>query len=379
MDNSNSYDVTVIGGGLAGLALAIQLSKKNYRVALFEKEQYPFHKVCGEYISMESWNFIESLGLSLSSMNLPLIKKLMVTAPDGTVLNAALPLGGFGISRYVLDHELKKIADTCKVTVYEKCKVEEVHFNNDFFYLQTSKGNFTSKVCAGSFGKRSNLDLKWKRNFVLSRKSKLNNYIGVKYHLKTDFPVDSIALHNFEHGYCGISSIEEGKYCVCYLTNAYNLSRNNNSIQQMEQNILFQNKHLQQLFSNCEKLLNVPVTISQISFNTKEQVYDHILLLGDAAGMITPLCGNGMSMALHSSKIAALHIHEFLQDNISRQLLEDHYTTHWKKIFAHRVKVGMVIQTFFGRKWLTNLFIRCMKRMPGITRKIIAQTHGTPF
>jgi len=379
MDNDITYDAAIIGGGLAGLALSIQLSKKGYRVVLFEKEQYPFHKVCGEYISMESWNFIESLGLPLGSMNLPIIKKLIVTAPNGNALDTALPLGGFGISRYVLDYELKKIAESCHVMVHEKCKVEEVHFDNGLFQLQTAKGNFTSKVCCGSFGKRSNLDIKWKRDFVLSRRSKLNNYIGVKYHIKADFPPDTIALHNFEHGYCGISRIEEGKYCLCYLTNAYNLSRNDHSIALMEQNILFQNEHLKKIFTNCERLFDAPVTISQVSFNTKEQVYNHILLMGDAAGMITPLCGNGMSMALHSSKIAAGYVDDFLQGRINRQQLEEKYTANWKKIFSKRVKTGMLIQAFFGKKWLTNLFVRCMKWMPGIARKIIATTHGVPF
>ena len=70
--------IVVIGGGLAGLSLSIQLAKAGYKVVLFEKEKYPFHKVCGEYISLESWNFIEQLGLPLSNMNLPIIKKLIV-------------------------------------------------------------------------------------------------------------------------------------------------------------------------------------------------------------------------------------------------------------------------------------------------------------
>ncbi len=63
MDDETLYDAAIIGGGLAGLALSIQLAKKGYKTILFEKEQYPFHKVCGEYISMESWPFLESLGL----------------------------------------------------------------------------------------------------------------------------------------------------------------------------------------------------------------------------------------------------------------------------------------------------------------------------
>ena len=80
------------------------------QVVLFEKKTYPFHKVCGEYISMESWPFLESLGLPLQSMNLPQINKLQVSAPDGFLVNAALVLGGFGISRYKLDAMLKDIA-----------------------------------------------------------------------------------------------------------------------------------------------------------------------------------------------------------------------------------------------------------------------------
>ena len=60
--------------------------------------------------------------------------------------------------------------------------------------------------------------------FILQKPNKLNNYIGVKYHIKINWPEDLIALHNFENGYCGISQIEGNKYCLCYLTTAKTLS-----------------------------------------------------------------------------------------------------------------------------------------------------------
>src|SRR5437868_637169 len=100
MTENKKYDTCIIGGGLAGLGLSIQLAGRGYAVALFEKEEYPFHKVCGEYISMESWDFIENLGMPLSDLQLPLIDRLIVTAPNGDQLQQQLPLGGFGISRY---------------------------------------------------------------------------------------------------------------------------------------------------------------------------------------------------------------------------------------------------------------------------------------
>ncbi|HSU51462.1 MAG TPA: FAD-dependent oxidoreductase, partial [Segetibacter sp.] len=70
------YDLAIIGGGLAGLSLAIQCAEEGFKVVLFEKENYPFHKVCGEYISFESWPFLERLGVDLKALHLPVIKKL---------------------------------------------------------------------------------------------------------------------------------------------------------------------------------------------------------------------------------------------------------------------------------------------------------------
>lgn len=373
------YDTAIIGGGLAGLCLSIQLAKKGHHVILFEKETYPFHKVCGEYISMESWPFLLSLGVPLKEMQLPLIKKLLVTAPDGTALEEVLPLGGFGISRYTLDALLKDIAVKEKVVVKENCKVKDVEFLNEQFIIHTDIGMYSSLVCCGSYGKKSNLDVKWKRNFTVNTARKLNQFVGIKYHIQTNFAADTIALHNFKNGYCGISKIEEDKYCLCYLTHTSNLKESNQSIEQMENHILCENPFLKTLFANSKKIFTQPVTISQVSFLQKTQVEDHVLLLGDAAGMIAPLCGNGMSMAMHASKIAAIHIHLFLQNKIPRNEMEVGYVKEWKIQFAKRLWFGRSIQYFFGKKWITNLFIRLMKKMPLLTKALIRQTHGKTF
>jgi len=97
---NEEYDVAIVGGGLAGLAVSIQLAGMGHSVVLFEKEKYPFHKVCGEYISLESWNFLNQLGVLLAEMHPPIIDTLLLTAPNGKVFTTKLPLGGFGISRY---------------------------------------------------------------------------------------------------------------------------------------------------------------------------------------------------------------------------------------------------------------------------------------
>src|SRR5687767_1444022 len=96
-------DVIIVGGGLAGLINAIQLAKAGLQVLLVEKKQYPFHKVCGEYVSNEVLPFFQKLDINPDYLGASHITRLQVTSPSGKYqLSMPLDLGGFGISRYTL-------------------------------------------------------------------------------------------------------------------------------------------------------------------------------------------------------------------------------------------------------------------------------------
>ena len=221
--------------------------------------------------------------------------------------------------------------------------------------------------------------MKWKRNFTQVTPNKLNHFLGVKYHIRTEAPEDLISLHNFEDGYCGMSKIEDGKYCLCYLTRGENIKRSHNNIRLMEERVLMKNPFLKNIFSNAEFLYESPLTISRISFNKKSQVENHVLMIGDAAGMITPLCGNGMSMALHGSKLAFEEINFFLKNKTTRFEMETQYTQQWEKYFGRRLQAGRLMQRFFGSETLSNFLITSIKPFPKFITYLIRQTHGQPF
>jgi menaquinone-9 beta-reductase len=373
------YDVAIIGGGLGGLALAIQSVQQGYRTILFEKEKYPFHRVCGEYISFESWNFLQELGIPLSDLHLPLIRRLQVSAPNGNMLEHTLPLGGFGISRYYLDDLLHQIAIKEGVVVMQENRVMDVIYSNDRFTLFTNRGETTARVVAGAYGKRSNLDIRWKREFTRKRPGKLNHFIGIKYHVSSDLPSDLISLHNFKNGYCGVSQVENNKYCLCYLTTAANLRNNQNDVLEMERNVLMKNPLLKEVLLSSTKLFEQPLIISQISFNRRSQVENHVLMVGDCAGLITPLCGNGMSMALHASKLAIREIESFLAGNTSRFEMEQQYEQQWEKHFSRRLATGRMIQRWFGSEFQSDLLIKALKPFPKLVNFLIRETHGETF
>ena len=234
-------------------------------------------------------------------------------------------------------------------------------------------------MACGTFGKRSNLDIRWKRPFTRNKNSPLNNLVAVKYHVTADLPADQIGLHHFKNGYCGISKIEEDLYCLCYMTTAENLRNCGNSIPKLETTILQKNPYLQKIFSSTTPLYEQPLTISQISFERKTQIEEHVLLIGDAAGMAPPLSGNGMSMALHGSEIAFRCIVSFLSGEIARYELEQEYTDRWNRQFGRRLWMGRLLQQWFGSERRTNLLLYSLKPFPKLVSFLIRQTHGQPF
>jgi flavin-dependent dehydrogenase len=372
-NQSSKYDCAIIGGGLAGLTLSIQLAQNGHQVILFEKNKYPFHKVCGEYISLESWDFLNSLGLPMAELSLPIIKTIHVSAPNGFIIHSPLDLGGFGISRFYLDNLLFKKAKELGVTVLDNTKVLDVKQHGELYVVSTNDDSYQSKLVCGSFGKIN-------PPFIAQQKvTEKGKYIGVKYHIKTDLPAHIIELHNFKDGYCGISKVDNDTYCLCYLTTTKNLRLHQNDIKRLEENILYENPYLKKYFTESEILYEKPLVISQISFEKKQTYQLGIIMLGDSAGAIAPLCGNGMSIAMRSSKILAKQIDSFLKNNISKIELIQNYTDEWNQNFSSRIKIAYYLQHLFGKKTTTYWSLKLLNYSPKLFKRIISLTHGQKF
>ena len=374
-----THDVIIIGGGLGGLALSILLSKEGFHVLVLEKDDYPRHKVCGEYVSMESWPFLQRLGLHLDEMDLPRITRLEVTDVRGKELQMRLPLGGFGISRYALDGRLAELARASGVELRTHCKASAVSREEEMFLVEGGEENFSARLVCGAWGKRSNMDVKLARAFTKGGRAALDNFIGIKHHLRTDFPADLIALHNFDGGYCGVVCVEAGVTCACYLTTAATLRAHGGDIAAMEHAVLKKNPALARIFSSAESLYDAPLAISQISFERKEAVLNGVLMVGDTAGLIAPLCGNGMSMAFRGAKLAYQCCMPFLEGVVTRERMEMNYARNWKRLFSMRLAVGRAVQSRFGNPRAAANFLRVMKALPFLQKTLVRATHGRPF
>ena len=372
MKITTTFDVIIVGGGLAGLTSAIHLSTRKKRVLLIEKNEYPKHKVCGEYISNEVLPYLNSLGINPINEGAKQITKVHISTTKSNLIKGELPLGGFGMSRYFLDNLLVKKAHLNGVQIL-KDTVDSIHFKKDSFTITTkSSGVFQSKITIGAFGKRSSLDQKMKRKFI----QKKSPYLAVKIHVKGVFPENLVALHNFKGGYCGVSKVEDNAINVCYITE-YRSFKKHKNITDFQEQVVFKNEHLRKIFKETSPVFEKPLTISQVSFQTKNPVEDHVIMCGDTAGMIHPLCGNGMGMAISSAQLASIRILQFLNGEIkTREGLEKQYLRDWNKEFKIRLKAGHFIAWLFRNQTISQIAYSILKRIPSLLPKMIKFTHG---
>ena len=194
-----------------------------------------------------------------------------------------------------------------------------------------------------------------------------------------DFPENKVALHNFKGGYCGVSKVENDHINLCYITN-YKAFKRYKDIDAFQNDVIFKNLALKELFQNSNAEFDKPLTISQISFATKNPIENHMIMCGDSAGMIHPLCGNGMAMAIRSAQLASGLIIDYLQNKIdTRAALERKYAKVWNKTFSLRLKVGHGIAYLFRQDWLAPKLLVVLRSTPFLIPLIIRMTHGKPM
>ncbi|MCF4101592.1 NAD(P)/FAD-dependent oxidoreductase [Gillisia sp. M10.2A] len=368
--------VVIIGGGLAGLTAAIHLVSSGIQVTLIEKESFPHHKVCGEYLSRECLPYLQRLGIDVLSLQPSLLNKFSFSTASGRTINSSLELRGLGISRYNLDYYLFKKAKDLGVIILQDTAID-IQFMGSGFKVKTHQEyNFEADFVLGAFGKRSNIDKNLNRDFITNK----SGWLAIKSHyVHDDFPDDTVALHNFKGGYCGISKTETEAINVCYLATYKSFKEFKNPSKYKEE-VLCENPHLRSFFNSATSLFDKELSIAQISFTKKSLIYDHILMLGDASGLIHPLCGNGMAMAIHSAKIASESILYFYTSAKSkREDVEKSYREQWLNEFSSRLRTGRVLQKIFLNPGMAEVSQSFIKAFPGLLPKIINKTHGSPI
>lgn len=370
---SSDFDVAIIGAGPAGSSLAILLARHGRRVLLLEKESMPRDKLCGEFLSTEVEGICADLGVrnQLTVVGANPISRAICTSPD-IELSVELPGTAHGVSRLAFDRLLFDRAAEAGALCRDGVAAQTIGGSlRSGFRIDTTNGSYSARAVVGAYGRRTSLDRKLERPSIAMR----SPYVAFKAHFRGSFERTAIELHCFERGYCGMLSAEEGQINVCWIVHESCLRRAGGNPQELLAQMRMWSPRLDERMAGFTQLQPF-LAVSQLSFRRKELFADDVLMIGDAAGMIAPLCGDGMGMAMRSAQIAAPLLEAFVQGQFGSAAVKHEYSRAWKKEFKRRMLVGRTLQRLCMRPTLLTPALRLAKINPHLARFVVKATRG---
>ncbi len=371
--------IAIVGAGPAGTSLAIRLAMNGFSPVLIERERFPRHKLCGEFISPECLAHFTDLGVSDSMLSAggDHIFETRFYEPGGR--NAGVPSSWFGsgfalsLSRAQMDLKLLERAKDLGVEVLEETNAVGLTNHPHGIHaikVRNNKGK-SSEIMAdliidatGRARIISKLIEKDSGHFIQKPGMHRNALVGFKNHLQNvDIEKGRCEIYFFRGGYGGLSCIEDGLANHCFLIRSEIVREFNGDPDKLIEQVIFRNKRAFETMKN-----STPVTkwlaVSVDSFGAKDlSPGPGILAVGDAAAFIDPFTGSGMLLALESAEILADCI---LRHKKSVAISAAYHRLH-KQRFASRLRIssmlrGFAFKPFFAKSAISILGFNDLSR-----------------
>ncbi len=283
----------IIGAGLAGTAAAIDLARAGLRPCLIEKNPDPHDKICGEFLSGEAVIALDALGVDPRALGAVPISRVELWAGRRHAA-AALPFPALSLSRRVLDAHLVAVA---RPLVAEfGAGVTALGVTGDG--IRASCGHIAASQILIATGKH---DLRGHARPAGPDQIGFKQYFAAP--ALSRLLAGTVRVVFFPGGYAGLQPVEGGRLNLCLLADGPLYRRLGNWPALLA--LLLAEPGLAGL-ADAEPLLPRPLAISRVPYGHLAATSpDGLWRLGDQAAVIPSFCGDGMSIALESGRLAA--------------------------------------------------------------------------
>lgn len=325
--------ITIAGGGLAGLSLAIALRMRGVAVTVIEAGHYPRHKVCGEFISGVTPETLDKLGIT--DMFTDALRHVSLTWHDRgrRMLASRLTAPALGISRFTLDQRLQH---------------RLVDLGGDLLT-----------------GKRARPEPAEGFVWAAGRKPRPGRWIGLKAHIRIPTSSD-LEMHSGTNGYAGLAGVEDGWTNVCglFLLDKELPARGGDLLPAYLET--GGNRRLASAIRAAEWRQGSFSSTAGFEPGVQPAV-PGLLRIGDAERMIPPFTGNGMSMAFQAAGLALDPLTEWAEGRRS-----------W---WETRATIQGCLSRTFRRRSVTAAFLHRLLLHSGIRPALgnLAETGLLPF
>ncbi|MCG2842786.1 electron transfer flavoprotein [Sandaracinobacter sp. RS1-74] len=292
----------VLGGGLAGAAAAIWLARAGLPVRLWEKERGPAHKICGEFLSWEAQAYLSDLGLDLQALGAVAIDRVRLVTAE-RVAAARLGFTARSLTRRTLDAALLEKAAEAGARVERGVAAREILNDGT---VSAGLERLRAKHLLLATGKQ-NL-----RGAARDGAGTLNGQLGFKSYLRLA-PAERAELSGhvelilFRGGYAGLQLVERDAANLCFLVDPERWKRCGGDFLALLADLAAEVPHLAKRLGGAMPLLDRPLAISGVPYgflHRPGRETEGFWRLGDQAAVIPSFAGDGMSLALHSARLA---------------------------------------------------------------------------
>lgn len=366
-DPSRPFDVAIAGAGVAGGSLALRLARAGARVVLIDAARFPRDKLCGEFLSPESWAVLDRLGLAgpVRRLGYQPIRRVRVTTPRGRVLESdfAGPDGvpGIALSRAALDDLILRTARDAGVVVLDGTRVRGPLVRDGCVAgVVVRRGadepfDVPATVTVAADGRHSPLV---RRTGSTRTRSRFRPPLfGMKRHLTVpdghSEPAGTVGLHLVPGGYVGACRVETGLTNLCGLLPESLLQLHRGDLDRLAAAVFPANAVLDRLWRSGRPAGDWK-TIAGVRVETSTPGLPGILYAGDGQGTIDPLGGQGMTMALLGAEMLAPMVARALIKGGASATLQSDYAAAWHQRFDRRVALCRAFHHALVNPWLID-------------------------
>ena len=282
-----SWDAVVVGAGLAGSIAARGLARAGHRVLLVERTGFPRSKVCGCCLSSLATRTLEDIGLGelLDDCGARPLEEVHLFAGPRP---ARVPIKGvYGLSRETLDARLAAAAvdSGAELLLHVRALVED-----DGSVTLVAEGRsitVTASAVILASGLRSHEKLEPAR-----RDRSLVGVGALVPDPQHRHPEGVVGMVIDRDGYVGIAPLEDGRLTIASAVRAKALKASSGSGDVVKR--ILEKADLDWLVQDTTRFTGVPA-LHRHRVAVQE---DRLLAVGDAAGFVEPITGEGMSWAI---------------------------------------------------------------------------------
>ncbi len=345
------YDVAIVGAGPAGSACATICATGGLRTVLLDRAEFPREKVCGDCLNPAAWPVLERLGVEEMVRALPHapLREVELVTTGGRALRQPLPNGDrgeIGIRRGLLDDLLARHAIACGAEFRPSSAVERIEYRGEWTLTVENKILQARHVVAADG-----------RNSTVARLLGLlppltRDRVALQARLPlTDAARERVVMRFLPQGYSGLADIGGSEMNLCLVARP---------------------QHLDALRAWAQKHFQPPEetvwqSVTPLSRKTIRPVHGSLLFVGDAARVLEPFTGEGITYALASGELAA------------RALLAGDlrgYTRAQAGLYRGRLWLNQLARTACLHPSLANTILQVSRVWPGalryLTRKVTA-------